>query len=193
MSSFGRRASRVAQWERIRPPAQEKQETRVPPLGREDPLDGEWPPLQYLAWGIPRTEEPGRLPSTGSHRVTHDWTGEVQTESGHERKTPSRRGHLSKTGRAGLGFYLHKVANPLACLPTVDSSQTVLPWAETPNHRGKNHSNVHFPYVAGKPVSPKCGQLTFRQRWGPPAVSTQWLASGSKSVVINNVWLCTPT
>ena len=25
-----------------------------------------------LAWRIPRTEEPGRLPSTGSHRVGHD-------------------------------------------------------------------------------------------------------------------------
>ena len=27
-----------------------------------------------LAWRIPRTEEPGRLPSTGSHRVRHDWS-----------------------------------------------------------------------------------------------------------------------
>ena len=25
-----------------------------------------------LAWGIPGTEEPGRLPSMGSHRVGHD-------------------------------------------------------------------------------------------------------------------------
>ena len=25
-----------------------------------------------LAWRIPRTEEPGRLPSMGSHRVGHD-------------------------------------------------------------------------------------------------------------------------
>ena len=25
-----------------------------------------------LAWRIPRTEEPGRLPSTESHRVGHD-------------------------------------------------------------------------------------------------------------------------
>ena len=27
-----------------------------------------------LAWGIPGTEEPGRLPSMGSHRVEHDWS-----------------------------------------------------------------------------------------------------------------------
>ena len=26
-----------------------------------------------LAWGIPGTEEPGGLPSMGSHRVGHDW------------------------------------------------------------------------------------------------------------------------
>ena len=26
-----------------------------------------------LAWKIPGTEEPGRLPSMGSHRVRHDW------------------------------------------------------------------------------------------------------------------------
>ena len=27
-----------------------------------------------LAWRIPGTEEPGRLPSLGSHRVGHDWS-----------------------------------------------------------------------------------------------------------------------
>ena len=27
-----------------------------------------------LAWRIPGTEEPGRLPSMGSHRVGHDWS-----------------------------------------------------------------------------------------------------------------------
>ena len=27
-----------------------------------------------LAWRIPGTEEPGGLPSTGSHRVGHDWS-----------------------------------------------------------------------------------------------------------------------
>ena len=28
-----------------------------------------------LAWRIPGTGEPGGLPSTGSHRVGHDWSG----------------------------------------------------------------------------------------------------------------------
>ena len=27
-----------------------------------------------LAWRIPGMEEPGGLPSTGSHRVGHDWS-----------------------------------------------------------------------------------------------------------------------
>ena len=27
-----------------------------------------------LAWRIPGTEEPGGLPSMGSHRVGHDWS-----------------------------------------------------------------------------------------------------------------------
>ena len=28
----------------------------------------------FLAWRIPETGEPGRLPSMGSHRVRHDWS-----------------------------------------------------------------------------------------------------------------------
>ena len=32
------------------------------------------PHSSVLAWRIPRTEEPGRLPSTGLHRVRHDWS-----------------------------------------------------------------------------------------------------------------------
>ena len=31
-----------------------------------------WQPTRVLAWQIPWTEEPGGLPSMGSHRVGHD-------------------------------------------------------------------------------------------------------------------------
>ena len=49
------------------------QETRVQPLGREDPLEREMAThSSVLAWRIPWTEEPGRLQSTGSQRVGHD-------------------------------------------------------------------------------------------------------------------------
>ena len=34
-----------------------------------------------LAWGIPRTEEPGGLQSTGSQRVRHDSARSTQTEA----------------------------------------------------------------------------------------------------------------
>ena len=50
------------------------QETRVPSLGWEDPLEKEMAAhSSTLAWRIPGTAEPGRLPSSGSHRVGRDW------------------------------------------------------------------------------------------------------------------------
>ena len=42
-------------------------------LGWEDPLEEEMAIYsRILAWKIPRTEEPGRLQSTGSQRFGHD-------------------------------------------------------------------------------------------------------------------------
>ena len=50
------------------------QETWVRSLGGEDPLEKEMAThSSILAWRIPWTEEPGRLQSTGSQRVRHDW------------------------------------------------------------------------------------------------------------------------
>ena len=49
------------------------QEIRVRSLGWEDPLEkGMATHSRILAWKIPRTEEPGRLPSMGLQRVRHD-------------------------------------------------------------------------------------------------------------------------
>ena len=48
-------------------------ETRVRPLGQEDPLEKEMAThSSSLAWKIPWTEERGRLQSMGSQRVRHD-------------------------------------------------------------------------------------------------------------------------
>ena len=48
-------------------------ETPVRSLGWEDPLEKEMAThSSVLAWRIPRTAEPGGLPSMGSHRVGHD-------------------------------------------------------------------------------------------------------------------------
>ena len=53
------------------PPAM--QETWVPSLGQEDPLEeGTATHSSILAWRIPWTEEPGGLQSVGSQRVGHD-------------------------------------------------------------------------------------------------------------------------
>ena len=49
------------------------QETWVPSLGREDPLEKEMAThSNILAWRIPWIEELGGLQSTGSQRVGHD-------------------------------------------------------------------------------------------------------------------------
>ena len=49
------------------------QETQVRSLDWEDPLEeGIATHSRILAWKIPWTEEPGRLPSMGSQRVGHD-------------------------------------------------------------------------------------------------------------------------
>ena len=49
------------------------QETQVPSLGVENPLEKEIAThFSILAWRIPWTEDPGRLQSMGSQRVRHD-------------------------------------------------------------------------------------------------------------------------
>ena len=52
---------------------QEMQETWVRSLGREDPLEeGMAIHSSVLAGKVPGTEEPGGLPSMGSHRVEYN-------------------------------------------------------------------------------------------------------------------------
>ena len=52
---------------------QETQETRIQPLGQEDPLEeGMATHTSSLAWKIPWTGEPGGLQSMGSQIVGHD-------------------------------------------------------------------------------------------------------------------------
>ena len=52
---------------------QETQETWVPSLGGEEPLEEKMTThSSVLAWKSPWTEEPGGLQSMGSQRVGHD-------------------------------------------------------------------------------------------------------------------------
>ena len=56
------------------------QETQVPSLGREDPLEkGMATHTSIVAWRIPWTEEPGGLQSMGSQRVRHDRVTNINT------------------------------------------------------------------------------------------------------------------
>ena len=65
------RASLVAQKLKHLPPMQE---TRVQSLGQEDPLEKEMVThSSILAWRIPWMEKHGRLQTTGSQRVGHNW------------------------------------------------------------------------------------------------------------------------
>ena len=53
-------------------------ETRVWPLGQEDPLEkGMATHSSILAWRIPWTEEPGGLQSIGSQRIRQDWVANI--------------------------------------------------------------------------------------------------------------------
>ena len=62
--------SKVVQWLRI---SLLMKETRVQPLGWEDPLENEMATRSsILAWEISWTEESGGLQSTRSQRVGHD-------------------------------------------------------------------------------------------------------------------------
>ena len=59
-------------------------ETRVQPLGLEDPLEKETATnSSILAWKIPWTEEPCRLQSMGSQRVGHNWATSLHFTSSH--------------------------------------------------------------------------------------------------------------
>ena len=62
----------MAQWVKNLPAVQETQETQVPSLGQEDPLEEEMAThSSTLAWKISRIEEPDGLQSMGSQRIGH--------------------------------------------------------------------------------------------------------------------------
>ena len=81
-------------------------ETRVRSLGREDPLEKEMvTQSSILAWRIPWTEKPGRLQSTGSQRVGHDWATSPSPSTLAPLQAPSKIGPDSRTKVAGYRKY----------------------------------------------------------------------------------------
>ena len=68
------------------------QETQVPPLGREDPLEKELGNHSSIfAWVIPWTEEPRGLQSIESQRAGHDLVTKQQQKSHTGRLTESKQ------------------------------------------------------------------------------------------------------
>ena len=66
-----------------------KQETRVPSLCQEDPLEeGMATHCSILARRLPRTEEPGGLQSVGSQGLGHDWAAQHSSLPSRERAAP---------------------------------------------------------------------------------------------------------
>ena len=70
---------------------QETEEMQIQSLDQEDPLEeGMATHSSILAWRIPWTEEPGKLQSTGSHRVGYGWNNVACTLTGGMRLIPSK-------------------------------------------------------------------------------------------------------
>ena len=62
------------------PAMQETQVMRVLSPGQKDPPEeGSAVHSSILDWELPRTAEPGELPTAGSHRIGHSWSNWAQT------------------------------------------------------------------------------------------------------------------
>ena len=71
----------MSQWQRIYLPMQEVQETWVPFLGQEGPLEKKMAThSSVLSWTIPWTEEPGGLQSMGVTKES-DMTEQISTHT----------------------------------------------------------------------------------------------------------------
>ena len=98
-------------------------ETWVCSLGWEDPLEkGRAIYSSILAWGIPWTEEPGRLQSMGSQRVGHDFhfhfppLGPAQQINTHSGGIPEDTGRLPSQFTVLYPFYKIKIRKLQQCL-----------------------------------------------------------------------------
>ena len=91
---------------------QERQETQVQLLGREDTLEKSMATLSsILVWRIPWTEEPGGLQSMGSQRVEHNWVPEHTRAHAHTHTHTHTHTHYLK----GIAFW-RKFPTIFSCL-----------------------------------------------------------------------------
>ena len=71
------------------------QETQVQSLGPEDPLENMATHSGILAWEIPWTEEPGRLPSVGLQRTGHNLATKPLLLLKHEQRARHSAGYFA--------------------------------------------------------------------------------------------------
>ena len=96
MPRANRRASPVAQQQRICLLMHEMQEMPVRSLCRKDPLGEEMAThSNILPWTTPQAEEPSRLQSVGSQKVGQDWKTE-HAHQHHFKTIPEPEKHLFK-------------------------------------------------------------------------------------------------
>ena len=75
------------------------------PLGQEDPPEeGTATHSSILAWRIPWTEEPGRLQSTVSQRVGHDWSNLAWGQACHNRYIKALKHPDASQKAVGVGM-----------------------------------------------------------------------------------------
>ena len=99
-----------------------------------------------LAWRIPGTEEPGRLPSMGSHRVGHDWSDLAATACCY---TAESNTTLEWKWRSLSHVQL---CDPTDCTVHGILQARILQWAAFPFSRGSSQSQdlTQVSHIAGR-------------------------------------------
>ena len=97
-----------------------------------------------LAWKIPRTEKPGRLPSMGLQRVRHDWATEHKHASGTRQSSKISQWDLICLYTGTL--FMARFANEALFL-NVQLEQTNLTSAKI-NVPFKEYLRLHIPFYS---------------------------------------------
>jgi len=137
------------------PPAvQETPETWVRFLAQEGPLEKEMATLSsILAWGIPWTEEPGRLQSVGSQRAGHNWATEHSACCDQYMK-PNEQMHIKIVKHAGASLVSLMITSSWGCFLLVLSVFMIPSYC--PLVLLQRLSVLFFSFLCGEfPLSPK--------------------------------------
>ena len=144
-----------------------------------------------LAWRIPGTGEPGRLPSMGSHRVGHEWS---DLAAGSTRRARRRQWHPTPELLHGKS---HGRRSLVGCSPWGRSSQTWLSDFTFPFHfhalekEMATHSSVlawRIPEMEEPGGLPSTGSHRVRHDWSDLAAAAAVLTHLSHCLLLNPFW-----